>query len=173
MDVNVHLLPAEKWILSHNIFIWKKCPCSRPFAFVQLGCALGFNRIRLSNQSGYEYLAWQQFREKEREGGERRHCWRQEGTRAWRYKDTATMWATPHLKPCFHVQFTAEPWWFQIWLSGTTDTVSADGVCATRSPPLGCQVRPGQACSPSGSHFSSLAAAHVTGEKNFCKAMMS
>lgn len=69
MDVNVHLLPAEKWILSHNIFIWKKCPCSRPFAFVQLGCALGFNRIRLSNQSGYEYLAWQQFREKEREGG--------------------------------------------------------------------------------------------------------
>lgn len=69
MDVNVHLLPAEKWILSHNIFIWKKCPCLRPFAFVQLGCALGFNRIRLSNQSGYEYLAWQQFREKEREGG--------------------------------------------------------------------------------------------------------
>lgn len=72
----MHLLPAEKWILSHNIFIWKKCPCSRPFAFVQLGCALGFNRIRLSNQSGYEYLAWQQFREKERErevggGGER------------------------------------------------------------------------------------------------------
>lgn len=111
--------------------------------------------------------------ERKRERGERRHCWRQEGTRAWRYKDTATMWATPHLKPCFHVQFTAEPWWFQIWLSGTTDTVSADGVCATRSPPLGCQVRPGQACSPSGSHFSSLAAAHVTGEKNFCKAMMS
>lgn len=65
----MHLLPAEKWILSHNIFIWKKCPCLRPFAFVQLGCALGFNRIRLSNQSGYEYLAWQQFREKERERG--------------------------------------------------------------------------------------------------------
>ncbi len=56
-----------------------------------------------------------------------------------------------------------------MWLPGTTDTVSADGDGAARLPWV-ARLGPGQACSPSGSHFSSTAATHVTREKNLCKA---
>lgn len=61
-----------------------------------------------------------------------------------------------------------------MWLTGTIDTVSVDSNCAaslSRVARLGQarlgQAGPGQAGSPSGSHLSSTAAAHVTGEKNF------
>lgn len=54
-----------------------------------------------------------------------------------------------------------------MWLTGTIDTVSANDDCAASL--LGV-ARLGQARSPSGSHFSSSAATHVTGERNFCKA---
>ncbi len=53
-----------------------------------------------------------------------------------------------------------------MWLPGTIDIVSADGECAACLP----RGLPGWACSPSGSHFSSTAAIHVSREKNFCKA---